>query len=199
MPAHITLEHHSTTNPQFRRDQGWYHRNSCVPQCPSPRLALARRVRRPSQRRYDRFEKRPPDHRHERNARCCDTLPIKRRPGSCPSRNRSSSESSHDDFAYSSAASADSAPPVSAPTIEPVRGYEDVAANRRSRRRHRFRISVAILNTDARSGSATAIAKVAAAHHAAAQFLAGQGRHRFGHQPISPGARFRAGQRRACC
>lgn len=79
-----------------------------------------------------------------------------------------------DDFTYSSASNAASEPPVSAPTIEPVRGYEDVA-----------RLAVhddsidfaylARLETDARSGSAAAIEKVVAAHYAAAQFLLGKG------------------------
>jgi tetratricopeptide (TPR) repeat protein len=80
----------------------------------------------------------------------------------------------HDDFAYSSAASAGSEPPVSAPTIEPVRGYEDVA---------RLAIHddaidyayLARLESDARGGSPIAIAKLAAGHYAAAQFLVGKG------------------------
>jgi tetratricopeptide (TPR) repeat protein len=80
----------------------------------------------------------------------------------------------HDDFSYSSAASAASQPSLSAPQIEPVRGYEDVA---------RLTIHddsidfpyLAKLETDARSGSAAAVAKVAAAHYVAAQFLIGKG------------------------
>jgi tetratricopeptide (TPR) repeat protein len=80
----------------------------------------------------------------------------------------------HDNFAYSSAASADSEPPVTAPTIEPVRGYEDVARLAV----HDDAVDYAYLtrlDTDARSGSAIAIAKLAAGHYAAAQFLAGKG------------------------
>jgi tetratricopeptide (TPR) repeat protein len=79
----------------------------------------------------------------------------------------------HDSFSYSSASSA-SAPPVSAPTVEPVSGYEDV-----------MRLAVhddaidfgyiARADSDARSGAALAVAKDAAAHHAAAQFLVGKG------------------------
>lgn len=80
----------------------------------------------------------------------------------------------HDDFSYSSAAKADAQPPISAPQVAPVRGYEDVA-----------RLTVhddsidfgylAQLETDARSGNALAVAKVTAAHYAAAQFLVGKG------------------------
>lgn len=80
----------------------------------------------------------------------------------------------HDDFTYSSASSASSEPPVSAPQVEPVRGYEDVAA----RALHGDAIDyayLALLDTDARSGSTADVAKVAAAHHAAAQFLLGKG------------------------
>jgi len=79
-----------------------------------------------------------------------------------------------DDFQYSSAGRAASQPPVSAPQIEPVRGYEDI-----------LRLTIhddsidfgylAKLETDARSGNAEAVAKVTAAHYAAAQFLAGKG------------------------
>ncbi|HTX14354.1 MAG TPA: tetratricopeptide repeat protein [Candidatus Baltobacteraceae bacterium] len=80
----------------------------------------------------------------------------------------------HDNFAYSSAASADSQPPISAPTIEPVPGYEDVA----HLAVHDDAVDYAYLSrldTDARSGTAVAIAKLAAGHYAAAQFLAGKG------------------------
>jgi tetratricopeptide (TPR) repeat protein len=80
----------------------------------------------------------------------------------------------HDDFGYSSAASADSEPPVSAPTIEPVPGYEDVG----QLAVHDDAVDYAYLtrlDTDARSGSSTAIAKLSAGHYAAAQFLAGKG------------------------
>lgn len=80
-----------------------------------------------------------------------------------------------DDFSYSPAASsAASAPPISVPQIAPVQGYEEVAA----RAVHDNAIDYAYLaglETDARSGSREAVAKVAAAHHAAAQFLIAQG------------------------
>jgi tetratricopeptide (TPR) repeat protein len=80
----------------------------------------------------------------------------------------------HDDFAYTSASKASEPPPVSAPEIEPVRGYEDVAALAV----HDNAIDFAYLSkldTDARAGGVTAIAKVAAAQHAAAQFLVAKG------------------------
>ena len=80
----------------------------------------------------------------------------------------------HDDFTYSSASSASSQPPVSALQVEPVRGYEDVAA----RAVHGDAVDysyIAQLETDARSGATIAVAKVAAAHHAAAQYLMGKG------------------------
>ena len=79
-----------------------------------------------------------------------------------------------DDFTYSSAANADSEPPVSAPKIEPVRGYEDVA----HLAVHDDAVDypyLATLETNARSGAAIAIAKLAAGHYAAAQFLAAKG------------------------
>ena len=76
-----------------------------------------------------------------------------------------------DQSSYSSASS--TAPPVSAPRVE-VRGFEQAA-----------RLTVhgdsidfgylAQLESDARSGSAPAIEKLAAAHHVAAQFLLGKG------------------------
>jgi tetratricopeptide (TPR) repeat protein len=83
----------------------------------------------------------------------------------------------HDNFTYSSGSSgsrASSEPPVSAPQVEPVVGYEDVA-------RHTVRENVidfayiAQLESDARSGASIPVEKVAAAHHAAAQFLIGRG------------------------
>ncbi|MGA8870609.1 MAG: hypothetical protein WA434_04190 [Candidatus Acidiferrales bacterium] len=79
-----------------------------------------------------------------------------------------------DDFTYSSAANADSEPPVSAPKIEPVRGYEDVA----HLAVHDDAVDypyLATLDTNARSGAAIAIAKLAAGRYAAAQFLAAKG------------------------
>jgi len=80
----------------------------------------------------------------------------------------------YDDFTYPSASSAGSQPPVSAPQVEPVLGYEGVAALAV----HGDGIDYAYLGrleSDARSGSAIAVAKVAAGHHAAAQFLLGKG------------------------
>lgn len=78
-----------------------------------------------------------------------------------------------DDFAASSPA-ASSEPPVSAPQVAPASGYEDVAAHAV----HGDSVDygyIAQLETDARSGNAIAIAKQAAAHHAAAQFLLSKG------------------------
>lgn len=80
----------------------------------------------------------------------------------------------HDDFAYSSASNAASEPPVSAPQIEPVRGYEEVAALAVHDNAIDFTY-LASLESDARSGSPSAVAKVVVAHHAAAQFLLGKG------------------------
>ncbi len=79
-----------------------------------------------------------------------------------------------DAFTYSSAARASSEPPVSAPQIEPVRGYEDIVRLAI----HDNAIDFAYLSrleSDARSGGAVPIDKVAAAHHAAAQFLIAKG------------------------
>jgi tetratricopeptide (TPR) repeat protein len=79
-----------------------------------------------------------------------------------------------DAFTYSSAARASSEPPVSAPQIEPVRGYEDIVRLAI----HDNAIDFAYLSrleSDARSGGAVPIEKVAAAHHAAAQFLIAKG------------------------
>ncbi len=80
----------------------------------------------------------------------------------------------HDNFSYSSADAKASAPPVSAPQIDPVRGYDDVA---------RFTVHdnsidfayIAELENNARSGGAAAVEKVAATHYAAAQFLVSKG------------------------
>ena len=79
-----------------------------------------------------------------------------------------------DGSSYSSAANAALAPPFSAPTVEPVSGYEDVMRLAV----HGDAIDFAYLaqaDSDARSGVALAIAKDAAAHHAAAQFLVAKG------------------------
>jgi tetratricopeptide (TPR) repeat protein len=80
----------------------------------------------------------------------------------------------HDDFVYGSASKASSEPPVSAPEIEPVRGYEEVAGLTVHDNAIDFGY-LSRLESDARSGSVPAVAKVAAAHHAAAQFLLGKG------------------------
>jgi tetratricopeptide (TPR) repeat protein len=77
-----------------------------------------------------------------------------------------------DDFVASSSPASE--PPVSAPQLVPAPGYEDVAAHAV----HGDSIDygyIAQLESDARSGSAIAIAKQAAAHHAAAQFLLSKG------------------------
>ena len=81
-----------------------------------------------------------------------------------------------DQFGYSSAASphASDPPPVSAPEIAPVRGYDDVS----NLAVHNDSIDfayIAHLESDARSGSLSAIEKVAAAHYTAAQFLLTKG------------------------
>jgi tetratricopeptide (TPR) repeat protein len=79
----------------------------------------------------------------------------------------------HDGFSYSSAAGS-SVPPVSAPVVEPVSGYEDVMRLAV----HDDAVDFAYLartDSEARSGAAIAVAKDAAAHHAAAQFLIGKG------------------------
>ena len=65
-------------------------------------------------------------------------------------------------------------PPVSAPQIEPVRGYEDVAGLAVHDNAIDFTY-LATLESDARSGSVSTVAKVVAAHYAAAQFLLGKG------------------------
>jgi hypothetical protein len=78
-----------------------------------------------------------------------------------------------DDFTYSSSRAASDLP-VSAPQIEPVRGYEDVARLTV----HDGSIDLAYvtrLEIDARSSSSATIEKVSAAHFAAAQFLLGKG------------------------
>jgi tetratricopeptide (TPR) repeat protein len=79
-----------------------------------------------------------------------------------------------DNFGYSSASRASSEPPVSAPQVEPVRGYEEVAGLAVHDNAIDFSY-LSRLESDARSGSATAIAKLAAAQHADAQFLLGKG------------------------
>jgi predicted negative regulator of RcsB-dependent stress response len=81
-----------------------------------------------------------------------------------------------DQFGYSSSASshANDPPPVSAPEITPVRGYDDIARLAVHDDSIDFAY-IARLETDARSGSAAAIEKVSAAHYTAAQFLLAKG------------------------
>jgi tetratricopeptide (TPR) repeat protein len=77
-----------------------------------------------------------------------------------------------DDLAYTSAAS--SPPPISVPQIAPVRGYEDIS----KLTVHDNAIDygyLAKLEVNAATGSSEAVARVAAAHYAAAQFLVAQG------------------------
>jgi hypothetical protein len=77
-----------------------------------------------------------------------------------------------DNFTYAASASSD--PPVSAPQVDVVRGYEDVARLAVHDDSIDFAY-IARLESDARSGSAIAVEKVAAAHHAAAQYLLSKG------------------------
>jgi tetratricopeptide (TPR) repeat protein len=79
-----------------------------------------------------------------------------------------------DNFAYSSPSQASSEPPVSAPQLEPVLGHEDVARLAVHDNAIDFAY-MAHLESDARSGSEIPVEKVAAAHHAAAQFLVAKG------------------------
>jgi tetratricopeptide (TPR) repeat protein len=79
-----------------------------------------------------------------------------------------------DDFAYSAASRAGGEPPVSAPQIEPVRGYEDIVRLTIHENAIDFAY-LARLESDARSGAAIPVERVAAARHAAAQFLIAKG------------------------
>jgi tetratricopeptide (TPR) repeat protein len=79
-----------------------------------------------------------------------------------------------DNFSYSSTTGVSSAPPVSAPQIDPVRGYEDVAHLTVHDNAIDFSY-IATLENNARSGSLAAVEKVAATHYAAAQFLVSKG------------------------
>jgi tetratricopeptide (TPR) repeat protein len=80
-----------------------------------------------------------------------------------------------DNLGYSSAGSpATSAPPVSAPEIDPLRGTEDIS----HLVVHNDSIDFAYisqLEAAARSGGSSAVDKAAAAHYVAAQFLVGKG------------------------
>jgi hypothetical protein len=79
-----------------------------------------------------------------------------------------------DSLSYSSARTPASQPVLSAPPIEPVRGYEDVAGLTIHDDAIDFSY-LAKLERDARSGSAAALTKAAAAHYVAAQFLVSKG------------------------
>ena len=79
-----------------------------------------------------------------------------------------------DGLRYTSGSSATSEPPVTAPHVDPVRGFADIARLVI----HDYAIDfgyIAQLETDARSHAPLAIEKVAAAHYAAAQFLVSKG------------------------
>jgi len=79
-----------------------------------------------------------------------------------------------DNLGHSSASDAGSDPLMSAPPVEPAGGYEDVARLAV----HEKSVDLpylARLESDALSGSPAAIARVATAHHAAAQFLLAKG------------------------
>jgi tetratricopeptide (TPR) repeat protein len=80
----------------------------------------------------------------------------------------------HDDFAPSSSSRAGVEPPVSEPQIQFAPGYEDVSKLVVHDNAVDFAY-LAKLDTDARSNNVIAVAKDAAAHHAAAQFLLGKG------------------------
>jgi len=81
-----------------------------------------------------------------------------------------------DQYGYTSAAAshAGEPPPVSAPQIEPVRGYDDVARLAVHDDSIDFAY-VARLESEARSGAPAAVEKVAAAHYTVAQFLLTKG------------------------
>jgi tetratricopeptide (TPR) repeat protein len=79
-----------------------------------------------------------------------------------------------DGFGYTSASSASTEPPVSAPHVDAIRGYEEIARLVIHDNTIDFAY-LAQLETDARSHAPLAIEKVAAAHYAAAQFLVSKG------------------------
>jgi tetratricopeptide (TPR) repeat protein len=79
-----------------------------------------------------------------------------------------------DNFGSSSGSSSASEPLVSAPQVEPVRGYDDVVRLAIHDNLIDFGY-ISRLESDARSNSPVAVEKVAAAHHAAAQFLLSKG------------------------
>ena len=79
-----------------------------------------------------------------------------------------------DGFGFASGSAASAEPPVSAPHVDPIRGYEDIARLVIHDNAIDFGY-IAQLETDARSHASLAIEKVAAAHYAAAQFLVSKG------------------------
>ena len=79
-----------------------------------------------------------------------------------------------DGLGYSAGSSAASEPPVSAPHVDPVRGYDDISKLVIHDNAIDFGY-LAQVETDARSHAPLAIEKVAAAHYAAAQFLESKG------------------------
>ena len=79
-----------------------------------------------------------------------------------------------DNFTNPELSRKDSEPPVSAPQIDPVSGYEDIAHSAVHDNAIDFAY-LARLESDARSGTATSIEKIAAARHTAAQFLIAKG------------------------
>jgi tetratricopeptide (TPR) repeat protein len=78
-----------------------------------------------------------------------------------------------DDLTYTPAAAA-SQMAITAPSIKPVQGYENIAKLTVHDNAVDYAY-IAKLENDARMGSAEAVARVAAAHYAAAQFLIAQG------------------------
>ena len=79
----------------------------------------------------------------------------------------------HDDFTYTSAGGAKD-PPVSAPVVQPVRGYDEIAGLAVHGESVDYTY-LAKLDSDARSGNPAAVEKCAAGHYAAAQYLAAKG------------------------
>jgi len=79
-----------------------------------------------------------------------------------------------DGFGSISGSGASSEPPVSAPHVDPVRGYDDIARLVIHDNAIDFGY-IAQLETDARSHAPLAVEKVTAAHYAAAQFLESKG------------------------
>lgn len=79
-----------------------------------------------------------------------------------------------DSQGYSPVSNTDAAPPVSAPPIEPLHGYEDVEHSTIRGDSIDFGY-IARLESEARTGGTVAVERVAAAHYAAAQYLLAKG------------------------